>query len=99
MARIPLPSKVQKDEGRISADGALQKIQTTRLYPATRADVQKRQKYTKIWQEFTMAARKFRRETRGARFEEHVCEMVGVDGTQSDSAGRLAATSTEGTRL
>lgn len=32
MARIPLPSEVQEDEGCVSTDGALQKIQTTRLY-------------------------------------------------------------------
>lgn len=81
MARIPLPSEVQEDEGRVSADGALQKIQTTRLYQRTRTDIQRRQEYTTLRQAFTVAARKFRCETRGARLEEYVCEMVGVDDT------------------
>lgn len=43
-----------------------------------------------------MAARKFRRETRSACLEEDVREMVGVDGTSSDSSRGLAATSTKG---
>jgi len=99
MARIPLSSEIQEDEGRVSAYGALQKIQTTRLHQATWTNVQRRQEYAKSRQEFTVAARKFCRETRGANLEEYVCEMVGMDGTQSDSSGGLATTSIEGIRL
>jgi len=81
MARIHLSSEIQEDESCVDTDGILQKIQTTHLYQATREDIQKRQKSSRLRQDFTVATRKFRRETRGTRFEEYVREMVGVDDT------------------
>jgi len=81
MARIYLPSEIQEDEGRIDTDEALQKIQTTYLYQTTRENIQKRQKSSRLWQDFTVATRKFRHETRDTRFEEYICEMVGMDDT------------------
>jgi hypothetical protein len=97
MARISLSSAVQENESRPSADEVLQEIQTTHLYQRARANIPKRQEDERLRQAFDVAAREFRCETRSACPEEHVCKMAGVDGTQSDSSGRLATTKTEGT--
>lgn len=81
MARIHLPSEIQEDEGRIDTDGVLQKIQMAGLYQATRENIQKRQKSSRLRQDFTVATRKFCCKIRGTRFEEYIREMVGVDDT------------------
>jgi len=97
MARISLSSAVQKNESCPGVDGVLQEIQTTYLYQRARANIPKRQEDERLRQAFDVATREFRCKTRSACSEEYVCKVAGVDGTQSDSSGRLATAKTEGT--
>jgi len=99
MARVSLSSTVQENESCSSADGVLQKIQTTHLHQRARANIPKCQEDEGLRQTLDVATREFLCETRSACSEEHVCKVASVDGTQSDSPGRLATVKTEGTSL
>lgn len=96
MARIFVPSEVQEDEGRADLDKALCQVQATHLHQQAGENVQARQENARLWQTSALATGKLCRETRCTRSEEHVCEMVGMDGAQSNPTGGLAATATEG---